>query len=310
MIRAYAPASIGNFAAGFDILGAAISDEEDPLRLGDIVTIEPAYQTSFEVTGPYAHLLPGDPADNLVVRARDRVAAGLAARGAELRPHKLVLHKRLPLNSGLGSSAASIVAGLLAVNAFADDVLDKHAMYRVAGELEGAFSGGVHYDNTGPALVGGLLLIAPDGPPHALPFPDDLRVVVVHPELELSTAASRAALPREFPRPRVVEFAQNLALLVHALHSGDRDLLRSALRDPLAEPHRAPLVTGFDAVKRSALDAGALGSSLSGSGPSVFAVCERDRAARVRDAMVAAFSRAGVRADGFVCALDVGARRI
>ncbi len=310
MIQAYAPASIGNFAAGFDILGAAVADVEDPLRLGDIVTIEPAEQTSFEAMGPYAGSLPGDPGDNLVVRARDRIAAVLRANGAELPPHHLVLQKRLPLNSGLGSSAASIVAGLLAVNAFAGEPLDEAALYRMAGELEGTFSGGVHYDNTGPSLLGGLLVIAPAGPPCPLPFPDELRMIVVHPDLELSTAASRAALPREFPRARVVEFAQNLALFVHALHVGDRALLERSLRDPLAEPHRAPLVQGFEQVKRAALDRGALGCSLSGSGPSVFAVAEQGGARAVRDAMVAAFARAGVRADGYVCVLDAGARLV
>lgn len=307
-VRAYAPASIGNFAAGFDILGAAICAEDGDTLLGDIVDIESADQDEFHAVGAWAHALPTDPADNLVVRARNRVAHVLGDQGGSLAPCRITLHKHLPLASGLGSSAASIVAALVALDAWSGSTLGIPTLYTLAGELEGVFSGGVHHDNTGPSLLGGLLAIGADGPPQRLPFPSDLRLCVAHPDLELPTAKARAVLPTTVPRADAVAFAQNLALLVHALHTDDRSLMRRTLRDPLAEPFRAPLVPGFAEAKAAAVTAGALGCSLSGSGPSVFAVADVDRAPGVVAGLVAGFRERGIGARSWVCTLDSGAR--
>jgi homoserine kinase len=300
MIRAFAPASIGNVAAGFDVLGAAIAPCDGTL-LGDIVEVEASEIASFSTDGPYAHRLPANPELNLVTHV-----AALYSELRPLPPLRIVLHKVLPVNSGLGSSSASIVAALVACESVGGRLGDAERLALV-GRAEGRFSGAPHLDNVAPALLGGLRLVADAGVP-SLPWPDDLRFIVVHPHLELSTAVSRQALPREFALHRTVEFAGNLAVLVHALHAGDRDALRRALRDPLAEPHRAPLVLGFSEAKQAALGAGALGASLSGSGPSVFAVAEAPLADAVLHAMKRGFSSAGVRSDGWVCALDAGAR--
>lgn len=303
-VRAYAPASIGNVAAGFDVLGVALAPVDGGLW-GDVVEVAPVDRPSFEVSGPHAERLPPSPHDNLVVRMRD---AFEAAWGRSLPPLAIVLHKNLPLNSGLGSSAASIVAALLAYQAIARDPLPIERLIRLAGEGEGIWSGGCHLDNVAPALLGGLQLMPPDGagPPRALPWPSDLRFVVAHPDLELSTAVSRAALPRELPLNQAVAFGQNLAAFVHALHTRDRELLAKTLRDPLAEPHRAPLVPSFREAQRNALDAGALGCSLSGSGPSVFAVADSAIAETVASALVAGFGPVG--AEVRICTVDAGAR--
>jgi homoserine kinase len=150
----------------------------------------------------------------------------------------------------------------------------------VAGRAEGLFSGAAHLDNVVPALSGGLQLLVPGphGTTEARPLPwfDDLVLAVASPALELSTRHSRQALPKCFTLAETVEFAQNLASFIHALESGDRDLLRRCLRDPLAEPHRAPLVPGFRAAQTAALAAGALGCTLSGSGPAIFAVAQSE----------------------------------
>jgi homoserine kinase len=258
------------------------------------------------VQGPYAASLPADPDDNLVPRARDLLRERL---GAALPPLRLTLYKGLPLRSGLGSSSASIVAALVACEAAGARRLDKAELLDLAGRAEAMAAGAPHLDNVAPCLLGGLALVTGAGFPRALPFPDDLRLVVVHPDLELSTAEARAVLPREVPFALAVEHAGNLANLVHALHAGDRELLSDSLRDLLAEPHRAALVRGFHDVKRAALELGALGASLSGSGPALFAVADVGRAVDVGDAMRAAFAEAGVPAEARVCWLDpLGAR--
>jgi len=313
-LTAYAPASIGNLAAGFDLVGAALAPLDGSL-LGDRVHVAAAEADSFQVTGPFAQALAGDRRPNLVLRARDLFVEAVRAEGGQAGPFAITLDKRLPVASGLGSSASSIVAVLVALQALCDDPLDGADLLRLAGKAEGQTSGGVHLDNVAPSLLGGLQLLVPgrDGQPASrrLPWPSDLLLVVVHPDFRLSTAESRRVLP-ERPEWHVsVDYAGNLASLVHALHTGDRALLSRCLRDPLVEAYRAPLVPGFRAVQAAAKNVGALGCSLSGSGPSVFAVAEDEvQAGRILDAMREAFSAAGLASRGWTCALDPEGARL
>lgn len=304
-LTAYAPASIGNVAAGFDVMGAALAPLDGSL-LGDRVTLSDAAAPSFEASGPFAHRLPADPAQNLVLKAK---ALFEEAYGA-LPPFAIRLDKDLPVNSGLGSSAASIVAALVAVNAWVGEPCGPSELLVLAGRAEASVSGSVHYDNVAPSLLGGLRLVVPGGKARALPFPADLVFVVLRPELEVATKDARAALPAAVPLADAVAFGGNLAAFVQALHAQDSALLAASLRDVLAEPHRAGLVKGFRAVQAAALEAGALGCTLSGSGPAVFAVAEEgDEARAVADAMLAAFRKAGVAAEAVLCGLDaMGAR--
>lgn len=306
-VRAYAPASIGNVAAGFDVLGAALAPEDGALW-GDFVEAAPAEADSFTTAGPHAAGLPSAPAENLVLRAKALFEELL---GAPLPPLRITLEKRLPLSSGLGSSSASIVAALVACDAACGSLVPRGDLLPLAGRAEGFAAGAPHFDNVAPCLLGGLRLLTAAGRAEPLPFPDDLRFVVVHPNLELSTAAARAALPREVPLGLAVGHAQNLACLIHALHSGDRGLLAASLRDPLAEPHRAAMVRGFREVQRAALEARALGCSFSGAGPSLFAVAAASDAAAVSAAMVRGFAGVGLSSEARVCRLDPeGARLI
>lgn len=304
-VTAFAPASIGNVAAGFDILGAALAPIEGE-AWGDRVTITAADEDRFECTGAFASRLPASARDNLVLKAKaffeERV-------GRRMPPSIVRLEKRLPVNSGLGSSASSSVASLVACNAFVGEPLSKLDLLVLAGRAEGEASGSIHLDNAAPILLGGLQLCAPNGEVRALPFPDDLVFVLAQPELELSTRESRGALPREMPLSLAVHFAQNLAAFVHALHAGDRALLTATFRDLVAEPHRASLVRGFRAVQGAALDAGALACSLSGSGPAVFAVASDRHSFLVGAAMQRAFASADVGCTIRACRLDLeGAR--
>jgi homoserine kinase len=297
MIKAYAAAGVGNFAAGFDVLGASLAPADGSLW-GDVVEIEAADSPRFAVAGPYADRLPSDPADNLVVRTRD-----LFAQTVPLPPLALTLHKGLPVCSGLGSSAASVAATVAALNAWCGEPLDREALLEVAGKAEGLASGSVHLDNVAPALLGGLLLITSSGLPRSLPFAADLRIVVASPALSLATREARRVLPREVPLALAVAHAENLAGFVHALHTDDRALLRATLRDLLAEPWRADLVPGFREAQAGALGAGALGCSLSGSGPAVFAVCGEEDA----PAVAAALEGFGI---ARICRLDLRGARI
>jgi homoserine kinase len=311
---AYAPASIGNVAAGFDLLGAALAPLDGSL-IGDLVRVAHAKESSFELTGPFASALSDDTRPNLVLRARDLFVEAVQAGGTEVGPFAITLEKRLPVASGLGSSASSIVATLVGLQALCGDPLSGSDLLDLAGKAEGITSGDRHLDNVAPSLLGGLQLVVPgrDGAPatRRLPWPSDLLLVVVHPELWLSTAESRRVLPERPSWHDSVDFAGNLGSLVHALHTGDRALLARCLRDPIVEVHRAPLVPGFRAAQAAAMSLGALGCSLSGSGPSVFAVAEDEAQAEVISAaMRKAFADAGLESQSWVCALDPEGARV
>jgi homoserine kinase len=313
-VCAYAPASIGNFAAGFDLLGGALAPLDGSL-LGDQVRLEVARADTFHVTGPFGSSLAGETRKNLVVGAYELYRARLEALGLPCGPFAITLDKRLPLNSGLGSSASSIVAVLTGLQALCGHPLGDRELLELAGQAEGIYSGAAHWDNVAPSLLGGLRLRVPgEGDTHAvrgLPWPQDLVLAVVHPDFQLPTALSRAALPSLWPLGGLVAFAENLAGFTLALQAGDRALLARCLKDPVAEPHRAGLVPGFGAAKAGALEAGALGCSLSGSGPSVFAVAGSPaQAAAAAEAITAAFAQAGLAAETWLCALDPQGARI
>jgi homoserine kinase len=305
-VLAYGPACIGNVAAGFDVLGAALAPEEGGLW-GDRVEVRRAAELALVCSGPFAGRLPAEPTENLAWKACQAFARRF---GRALPPFELRLHKGLPVASGLGSSSATVVATLRALEAFLRHPLDEADLLAAAGEAEAHASGSAHLDNVAPALLGGLRLVSADGRAYALPFPPRLRFVLVSPELTLTTRAARAALPREVPLPLAVAHAQNLAALVHALHAGDRELLRHSLKDLLAEPYRAALVAGFRDVQAAALGQGALGCSLSGAGPALFAVAETGLAPEIGAAMRRAWARHQVAAEVRICTLDPQGARV
>jgi homoserine kinase len=304
-VRAFGPASCGNVIAGFDTLGAALAPVSGE-RWGDFVEVAPAGTRSLDCDGPFAHQLP-QGADNLVWRAADALAR---RAGPELPPFRVRLTKGLPVGSGVGSSSASIVALLRALDAALELSLGDDVLLAAAGDAEGGASGARHLDNVAPALLGGLRLVHADGSATALPFFDELRFVIASPALLLETRAARAVLPAAIPLPEAVLHAQRLATLVHSLHCGDRERFRGALLDGIAEPHRAALVPGFAAVQRAARDAGAWGCSFSGAGPAMLALAPAGASAGVGEAMTRAWGEAGVRAEARECVLDRRGARV
>jgi homoserine kinase len=209
----------------------------------------------------------------------------------ERRGVVISIAKGLPLSSGLGGSAASAAAAVVAVNALLGAHASLDTLIACAIEGEGLGNRSAHPDNIAPALYGGFVLVRHPHPPDIvqLPVPTGLMAVVVHPELEIETAEARALLGTTVPLADAVRQWANLGAFVDGLHRADFSLIARALVDTIAEPRRASLVPGLAAIKKAAVDAGALGCSLSGSGPSLFALCHgEDASQQVAEAMTRA----------------------
>ncbi|SHH80073.1 homoserine kinase [Ferrimonas marina] len=267
-VSVYAPASMGNVSVGFDLLGAALAPV-DGEPLGDRVHVEASDgPLSLECVGPYADLLPGNVADNIVLRCARHF---LQQQGKPEQGLALTLEKNLPIGSGLGSSASSVVAALAAVNAFFDSPLSPQELLVMMGELEGQISGSVHYDNVAPSYLGGLQLMQQDGA-RALPGFNAWYWVVAYPGITLSTAKMRALLPTELPLATALRFGQQLASFVDACHRQDEAQALAVLKDVVAEPYRAAHIPGYQAARDKLQALGCPAVGISGSGPTLFAV--------------------------------------
>jgi homoserine kinase len=280
----FAPASIGNVGPGFDVLGLAIDG------LGDHVTIELTDGDARidAVTGRDADTVPRDPARNVVSIA---AAAWLRAHG-DPRNAIVSIEKGLAVAGGLGGSAASSVAGAFAA-AIASGVERPDPIEVMEAALAGeSHASGRHLDNVAPIALGGFVLSRSTDPIDvvSLRFPHEWRVALVTPRVRVETKSARGILPMQWERGEWIQQMANSIALVQAFANGDGALLRRALDDRYAEPRRAALIPHFHDVKRAALDAGAYGCSISGSGPTVFAICANDDdATRIAAAMRAAF---------------------
>jgi len=286
-------------ASGFDVLGFAL---EQP---GDAVTVRRTVGRGVvvaSITGDGGRL-PRDPLKNTAaVAARAFLEAVDSPFGVEID-----VEKRMPLASGLGSSAASAVAAVHAVNLLAGSPLAQRDLLPFTLLAEKAACGSAHADNTAPSLLGGFVLIRSYEPLDVLrlPVPPGLACAVVHPHTEVKTEDARRILKKEVRLADAIRQWGNLAALVASLYEGDLALLGRSLQDVVAEPIRSLLIPGFPGVKRAALAAGALGCSISGSGPSVFALCASAAAAQpVGAAMVEAFRTAGLESDLFLSAVN------
>ncbi|HYW08245.1 MAG TPA: homoserine kinase [Longimicrobium sp.] len=291
---AFAPASTSNLAVGFDILGHPVGP------VGDRVTVTRRAEPGVIVAGVggVARDLPTDPALNTAT-------VGLLAMLDDVRPGfglEVWVDKGIPLGSGIGGSAASAVAAIVAANALLPEPLARMDLFRYALAGEAVASGAAHGDNVAASLFGGLVLVRSADPADVvqLPAPGTLRCVIALPRLRVDTRHARAVLPASFPLHTVVEQTANLAGVVAGCCTGDLPLIARSMRDVLVEPHRASLISGFAEVQGAAMAAGALGCSISGGGPAIFAWCDGDDAAEaVRAAMVGAFARSGVPAEGW-----------
>lgn len=300
---AFAPASVGNVGVGFDLLGHAIAGP------GDTVTAR-----RLDRPGVHIEAIEGLPIELPKETARN--TAGRAVQALiEARPVDfgigLSIRKGIALGSGLGGSAASATAALVAANALFDEPLPQAALYPYALAGESVASGAAHGDNVGPQLLGGLVLATLDRLV-SLPVPDNLVACVVHPDHVVETRAARAALAEPYPIGTVVAHSACLAQFLCGCYRQDLTLLAAGLKDLLVEPRRAALVPGFSSVKQAALDHGALGSSISGAGPSVFGwFTSTDQADKAAQAMQQAFAAEGLDSQAWITPVNSpGARLI
>jgi homoserine kinase len=223
----------------------------------------------------------------------------------------VILNKRLPIGSGLGSSASSIVAALEALNRWYGNLLNMHDIFRMMAQMEGAISGEVHLDNVAPCLYGGLRLCPPGSQQeYALPWPGAWRAVVCWPGTKLVTREARAVLPEEIPRKTAVRHGAQFAQFVHALHSGNTALAAECVVDHIAEPYRRKLLPGFDEARVELKEIGALAVGISGSGPTIFALVDDFEVAAKTEAWLDQHYRKNDQGFVHVCRADLAGARI
>jgi homoserine kinase len=306
-VTAYAPGSIGNLGPGLDVLGCAVEGA------GDVVVAEWTDEPGIVLRDPGHPTLPATAARHASGIAAMAVVRRATTLGTTHPAHGIALtvHKGLPLAAGQGGSAASAVAGAVAVNELLGAPLGRDELLAAALVAEAEVAGR-HLDNVAAALIGGIVLVRSTDPMDlvSLPVPDRLWIVLASPAQQLRTADARSVLPKEVPRDVALHQAAQVGAIVAACHANDVTLLARAIDDRIAEPARAPLLPGFARAKRAALDAGALAMSISGAGPTAFALCGNPQdAAAAAQAMCAAYDTAGLKAVARVTRPDrTGAR--
>ena len=274
-VSVFAPASIGNVSVGFDVLGLAVQPVDGSL-LGDVVQVEPAQQNELVVVGAFADKLPSNQEDNIVWSCLTLYNQALAEDGKNAENVKLTLDKKMPVGSGLGSSACSVVAALHALNEYYGSYFSQEKMLTMMGKMEAQISGSLHYDNVAPCYYGGLQLMVPDETiiTRTLPCFDDCYFIMAYPGIEVSTKAAREVLPEQYSKADAIKFGQILANFVDACYRQDKQQAFSHFEDVLAEPYRENLLPGFSQAKSYLYQQGCLAVGISGSGPTLFAVVE------------------------------------
>ena len=303
-VRAFAPASVANVAIGFDILGFSVD------AIGDLVGVRktPGRGVVIRAIRGIAGELPVEPRKNTAGQA---VLAMLEATEAPFGV-EMEIEKGIPLSSGLGGSAASAVAAVVAVNALLDQPRSKLELLKFAMQGEAVASGSLHVDNIAASLFGGLVLTVGIDHPRVkqIPVPHGLRAVIVHPHLFLSTREARAILKGTVELSDFVWQTANLAGFISGCYTNDLDMLRDSFHDVVIEPQRQALISGFTDVRRAAIAQGAVGCSISGAGPTVFAWVPEERAQAVSDSMSAEFAAHSIEVDRWIVPIDSSGARL
>ncbi len=292
-VKIYGPATVSNVGPGFDLLGFALESPGDEMIIrrndsGKLVLIDESGCN-----------LPLDPAKNVAAVA----AASLLEEVASGEGFELRFTRKINPGSGVGSSAASCVAAVVGINELLGNPLNTMALIPHALAGERIASGATHADNIAPAMLGGITLIRGYDPLDIkhIPYPKDLWCAVVHPEYEVKTVESRKLIPEQVPLKTALTQCGNLAGLVAGLATGDYSLISRSVSDAFAEPYRTGQLPGFDELKQHAIEAGSIGTGLSGSGPSVFSLCRGgDMAASVGRCMQEHFTGRGIRNDLYI----------
>ncbi len=299
-IRVFAPATVANVACGFDIFGFAVASPGDEVIL-----------TRSETPGVRITDIIGD--EGRLPREASRNTAGISIQtylkhiGQPDLGIEMVLNKQMPLGSGLGSSAASAVAGVYAVNELLGRPLTPLQLLPFAMEGERIACGSAHADNVGPSLLGGFVMVRSYNPLDVVRIqtPASLFCTLVHPDIEVNTKDARFILKNEVSLKNTIIQMGNVAGLIAGLMTPDYDLISRSLVDVIIEPVRSILIPEFNEDKQAALDAGALGCSISGSGPSMFALSrDADTAEQIGAAMQQAFLAVGITSEAYVSEIN------
>jgi len=295
-IRAFAPATVANVACGFDVMGFAVESPGDEVQISltdtEGVTIK-------EITGDEG-LLPLDADENTVSAV---IKSYLKHIDKENLGVEISLHKKMPLKSGLGSSAASSVVGVYALNKLLGSPLTDEALLPFAMEGEMLACGAAHADNVAPALLGGFVLVRSYSPLDVIKLntPSDLYCALVHPHIDVKTKDARSILKKDITLQKAIVQWGNVGGLVAGLMMEDYDLIKRSLHDEIIEPIRSILIPGFEQIKAKALSLGALGASISGSGPTTFALCKgKAKADEVSAAMKEIYTQLAIDSETFV----------
>ena len=292
-IRVFAPASIANLGCGFDVMGLALDE------VGDILEISVEEGDGLLIRNESGVPLPEDPELNVVTPV---IRKFLEMTGNKAMVKVRICQKIYP-GSGIGSSSASSAAAAYGMNELFGCPLSEEEVVICAMEGENLASGGYHADNAAPAVMGGIILIRGYEPLDLvkLPVPGNFYCAVVHPHLTVSTKEARSILPREVPMHDAIRQWGNVGGLVAGLYSGNIGLIGRAMQDHIAEPYRKSFIPGFDTLREQLLQAGALAMNIAGSGPSVFALADRqDIAQKAGHLMDTHFSSRGIQAEVYV----------
>ena len=277
-IELFSPASVANVSCGFDVLGFCLD------HIGDIMQISKTKTTGITIGKVTGQNLPKDPSKNVAS------VAGLALLKETPSEFgfQIDIYKKIKPGSGIGSSAASAAGAVFGINELLGNPYTRNELIRFAMVGEAIASGAAHADNLAPVLLGGFTLVRSNVSLDVikLPNPSQLVATIIHPKIELKTLHSRAILKATIPLDKAIEQWGNLGGLISALYTDDYELLSRSLEDKIIEPYRAMLIPKFEETRQAALNAGALGSGISGSGPSIYALSKgRETAEKVGAAM-------------------------
>ena len=283
-VRVFAPATVANVCVGFDVLGFALEEPGDEIvaRRGEV----PGLRIT-QIHGAKKDL-PKDITKNTAGFGSYELLKDL---GLQDEPIELEIYKKMPFGSGMGSSAASAAAGVLAINELLGRPLSKDELVKYAVIGESAADGAIHGDNVIPALCGGMVLIRDNASFDfiKLPVPSGLTVVLIYPEIEILTKEARAVLSKDVSLDQMIKQTGNIASFVASLYLNNLDLMAKSLRDHVIEPQRSSLIPYFYEMQRIALENGAMNYSISGAGPSMFAFCQNTLIAEAVSTSVTAF---------------------
>ena len=296
-IKIFSPATVANVACGFDVLGFCLD------TIGDDMVIRKTEEKGIRITKIEGYDLPYEVEKNV---------AGVSALAMynDLKPDcgfEIEIYKNIKPGSGIGSSSASAAGSVFGMNELLGRPLDKTKLTYYAMKGEALASQCEHADNLAPAIFGGFTLVKSTFPLQVLelPTPSDLFATLIHPQIEIKTADSRAILPKEIPLQHAITQWANVGSLVHGLHTSDYNLIKDALTDVVIEPYRKQLIPHFDAVKNAVIEAGALGCAISGSGPSIFALSKSETTAKaVEKAMNAVYSKTDIQFETYVSKIN------